>query len=166
EKSEQLLHHMRSGLTLLDSVKIVSTEVKQWQTYIADYLYQCDVINDPTSFAELLEQRLIDNPGWILSPYPVAIPHLRDNMIKHPMILITVLEEPLTLPSIQNDNQTIKYMISMFISDNDFMASLVSDLSEFLSLKLESIDTFMENPQELETLLRNKFLERIKKQFI
>lgn len=50
EKSEQLMHHMRSGLTLLDSVKIVSTEVKQWQTYIADYLYQCDVINDPTSF--------------------------------------------------------------------------------------------------------------------
>ncbi|HCW7287831.1 TPA: BglG family transcription antiterminator [Staphylococcus aureus] len=166
EKSEQLMHHMRSGLTLLDSVKIVSTEVKQWQTYIADYLYQSDVINDPTSFAELLEQRLIDNPRWILSPYPVAIPHLRDNMIKHPMILITVLEEPLTLPSIQNDNQTIKYMISMFIPDNDFMASLVSDLSEFLSLKLESIDTFMENPQELETLLRNKFLERIKKQFI
>lgn len=166
EKSEQLMHHMRSGLTLLDSVKIVSTEVKQWQTYIADYLYQADVINDPTSFAELLEQRLIDNPGWILSPYPVTIPHLRDNMIKHPMILITVLEEPLTLPSIQNDNQTIKYMISMFIPDNDFMASLVSDLSEFLSLKLESIDTFMENPQELETLLRNKFLERIKKQFI
>lgn len=118
------------------------------------------------AFAELLEQRLIDNPGWILSPYPVAIPHLRDNIIKHPMILITVLEEPLTLPSIQNDNQTIKYMISMFIPDNDFMASLVSDLSEFLSLKLESIDTFMENPQELETLLRNKFLERIKKQFI
>ncbi len=61
EKSEQLMHHMRSGLTLLDSVKIVSTEVKQWQTYIADYLYQSDVINDPTSFAELLEQRLIDN---------------------------------------------------------------------------------------------------------
>ncbi|GBW23895.1 transcriptional antiterminator, BglG family/DNA-binding protein [Staphylococcus aureus] len=109
---------------------------------------------------------MIDNPGWILSPYPVAIPHLRDNMIKHPMVLITVLEEPLILPSIQNDNQTIKYMISMFIPDNDFMASLVSDLSEFLSLKLESIDTFMENPQELETLLRNKFLERIKKQFI
>ncbi|CXY70409.1 transcriptional antiterminator%2C BglG family /DNA-binding protein [Staphylococcus aureus] len=54
----------------------------------------------------------------------------------------------------------------MFIPDNDFMASLVSDLSEFLSLKLESIDTFMENPQELETLLRSKFLERIKKQFI
>ena len=82
-----------------------------------------------TSFAELLEQRLIDNPGWILSPYPVAIPHLRDNMIKHPMILITVLEEP--LPSIQNDNQTIKYMISMFISDNDFYGITGSDLSEF-----------------------------------
>ncbi len=58
-------------------------------------------------------------------------------------------------------------MISMFIPDNDFMASLASrNLSEFLSLKLESIDTFMENPQELETLLRNKFLEPIKKQFI
>ena len=57
-------------------------------------------------------------------------------MIKHPMILITVLEEPLTLPSIQNDNQTIKYMISMFIPDNDFMASLISDLSEFFKFEI------------------------------
>ncbi len=42
------MRRMSLGLTLLDSVKIVSTEVKQWQTYIADYLYQCDAINDPT----------------------------------------------------------------------------------------------------------------------
>lgn len=36
-------------------------------------------------------------------------------------------------------------MIFMFIFDNDFMVLLVSDLFEFLSLKLEFIDIFMEN---------------------
>lgn len=38
EKSEQLMHHMRSGLTLLDSVKIVSTEVKQCK-HISQIIY-------------------------------------------------------------------------------------------------------------------------------
>lgn len=164
--TEQLMHNMRSGLTLLDSVKIDYADVKQWHIYIAEYLQQYDVINDTQSFAELLQQRLIENPGWILSPYPIAIPHLKDNLIQQPIILITILDQPLVLQSIQNDNQKIKYMISMFIPDNDFMASIVSDLSEILSMQLESIDTFMKKPQELKTLLRNKFLKRIQNQFI
>ncbi|ATY57619.1 TPA: PRD domain-containing protein [Staphylococcus argenteus] len=166
DHSEQLIQNMRSGLTLIDSVKIDYTHVNQWNEYIADYLLHYHVINDAPSFAELLEQRLKDNPGWILDPYPVAIPHLKDKMIQHPIILITCLDQPLVLPSIQNDHFTIKYMISMFIPENDFMSSLVSDLSEILSLQLESIDTFMEKPQEFETLLRNKFLKRIQNQFI
>ncbi len=86
-------------------------------------------------------------------------------MIKHPMILITVLEEPLTLPSIQNDNQTIKYMISMFIPDNDFMASLVSDLSEFLSLKLESIDTLWKIHRNLNSS-KKQILDGLKNNFL
>ncbi|MBE5667661.1 BglG family transcription antiterminator [Staphylococcus sp. SS251] len=165
-QSEQLIQNMGSGLTLVDSVKIDYTHVNQWNKYIADYLHQHDAIYDVQSFAELLEQRLKDNPGWILDPYPVAIPHLKDNLIKRPMILITLLDQPIELPSIQNDHFTIKYMISMFIPEDDFMSTLVSDLSEILSLHLESIDTFMEKPQELKTLLRNKFLKRIQNQFI
>ncbi|MBE5674315.1 BglG family transcription antiterminator [Staphylococcus sp. SS35] len=165
-QSEQLIQNMGSGLTLVDSVKIDYTHVTQWNKYIADYLHQYDAIYDAQSFAELLEQRLKDNPGWILDPYPVAIPHLKDKLIKRPMILITLLDQPIELPSIQNDHFTIKYMISMFIPEDDFMSTLVSDLSEILSLNLESIDTFMEKPQELKTLLRNKFLKRIQNQFI
>ncbi|MBE5661316.1 BglG family transcription antiterminator [Staphylococcus sp. SS21] len=165
-QSEQLIQNMGSGLTLVDSVKIDYTHVNQWNKYIADYLHQHDAIYDAQSFAELLEQRLKDNPGWILDPYPVAIPHLKDKLIKRPMILITLLDQPIELPSIQNDHFTIKYMISMFIPEDDFMSTLVSDLSEILSLHLESIDTFMEKPQELKTLLRNKFLKRIQNQFI
>lgn len=166
DQSEQLIQNMGSGLTLVDSVKIDYTHVNQWNKYIADYLHQHDAIYDVQSFAELLEQRLKDNPGWILDPYPVAIPHLKDKLIKRPLILITLLDQPLELPSIQNDHFTIKYMISMFIPEDDFMSTLVSDLSEILSLHLESIDTFMEKPQELKTLLRNKFLKRIQNQFI
>ncbi|UMT77642.1 BglG family transcription antiterminator [Staphylococcus roterodami] len=165
-QSEQLIQNMGSGLTLVDSVKIDYTHVNQWNKYIADYLHQHDAIYDVQSFAELLEQRLKDNPGWILDPYPVAIPHLKGKLIKRPLILITLLDQPLELPSIQNDHFTIKYMISMFIPEDDFMSTLVSDLSEILSLHLESIDTFMEKPQELKTLLRNKFLKRIQNQFI
>ncbi|MBE5665262.1 BglG family transcription antiterminator [Staphylococcus sp. SS60] len=166
DQSEQLIQNMGSGLTLVDSVKIDYTHVNQWNKYIADYLHQHDAIYDVQSFAELLEQRLKDNPGWILDPYPVAIPHLKDKLIKRPLILITLLDQPIELPSIQNDHFTIKYMISMFIPEDDFMSTLVSDLSEILSLHIESIDTFMEKPQELKTLLRNKFLKRIQNQFI
>ncbi|MBE5676979.1 BglG family transcription antiterminator [Staphylococcus sp. SS87] len=166
DQSEQLIQNMGSGLTLVDSVKIDYTHVNQWNKYIADYLHQHDAIYDVQSFAELLEERLKDNPGWILDPYPVAIPHLKDKLIKRPLILITLLDQPIELPSIQNDHFTIKYMISMFIPEDDFMSTLVSDLSEILSLHLESIDTFMEKPQELKTLLRNKFLKRIQNQFI
>ncbi len=38
EKSEQLLHHMRSGLTLLDSAKIVNTEVNSGK-HISQIIY-------------------------------------------------------------------------------------------------------------------------------
>ncbi|EHJ09078.1 BglG family transcription antiterminator [Staphylococcus simiae] len=163
---DQLIDHMRAGLELIDSVKIEYNSVKDWHHYITDYLYGQHIIEDQQSFAELLQQHFADNPGWILHPYPVLLPHLKNDLIKKPIIFITILDEPLELHNIQNDKVTIKYLICMFIPDNGFMATLINDFSEVLSMELENIDKFMQKPQEFETILRNKFLNHIKKQFI
>lgn len=161
-----VIEDMRSGLKLVDSVKIEYNNVDQWHQYLADYLNKHQHIDDAQSFAELLQQRLEQNPGWILEPYPVMMPHLKGTIIQSPVILITILDSPLMIGSIQNDNFKIKYLISMFIPEDAVMASLVSELSEFLSLQLDNIDDFMQNPQEFKTILQSKFLNYIKNQII
>ena len=96
--------------------------------------------NSQTSFAELLQDKLNQNPGWILQPYPVAIPHMKDDLILRPLILITILNESLGMQSTQNDLFKIKYMVSLFIPNNDEMAQLVGELSAELGHHLEQIE--------------------------
>ena len=124
------------------------------------------IIEDGQSFAEQLQQRLEENPSWILHPYPIAIPHMKDAMFKQPCILITILDEPIELNNVQNDNHSIKYMLSMFIPENAIMTKLVSTISETLSDHLENLDNFMQNPQEFKTILEKQFLKQIKQQLI
>ncbi|MEJ7459199.1 hypothetical protein, partial [Staphylococcus saprophyticus] len=54
-------------------------DVNNWNQYLADYLAQYGAIQQGTqpSFAELLQNKLNQNPGWVLQPYPIAIPHLK-----------------------------------------------------------------------------------------
>lgn len=84
----------------------------------------------------------------------MAIPHLRDDMFKKPMILITILEKPIQFQHNQNDESSIHYMISMFIPDNQKIARFVSALSEELSSHLEDIDEYMQKPQNFKTILK------------
>ncbi|MEJ7517498.1 PTS lactose transporter subunit IIB, partial [Staphylococcus pasteuri] len=79
-------------------------------------------------------------------------------------ILITILEEPIQLQRNQNDLNSVHYLISMFIPDNQKMAQFVSVLSEALSEHLNDIEEFMQNPYEFKTILRNKLLNQIKNQ--
>ena len=104
---------MRVGLEVLDSVKIDYKLVDNWKQYLEDYLLNENVIERNQSFADLLQLKYEQHPNWILNPYPVAIPHLRDDMFKKPMILI--LEKPIQFQHNQNDESSIHYMISMFI---------------------------------------------------
>ncbi|MEK5170679.1 MULTISPECIES: BglG family transcription antiterminator [Staphylococcus] len=161
---EETIQDMRVGLEVLDSVKIEYKLVDNWKQYLETYLLNEDIIEDRQSFADLLQSKFEQNPNWVLHPYPVAIPHLKDNMFKKPSILITILEEPIQLQRNQNDLNSVHYLISMFIPDNQKMAQFVSALSEALSEHLNDIEEFMQNPYEFKTILRNKLLNQIKNQ--
>ena len=161
---EETIQDMRIGLEVLDSVKIEYKLVDNWKQYLETYLLNENIIEDRQSFADLLQSKFEQNPNWVLHPYPVAIPHLKDNMFKKPSILITILEEPIQLQRNQNDLNSVHYLISMFIPDNQKMAQFVSVLSEALSEHLNDIEEFMQNPYEFKTILRNKLLNQIKNQ--
>lgn len=161
---EEIIQDMRIGLEVLDSVKIEYKLVDNWKQYLETYLLNENIIEDRQSFADLLQSKFEQNPNWVLHPYPVAIPHLKDNMFKKPSILITILEEPIQLQRNQNDLNSVHYLISMFIPDNQKMAQFVSALSEALSEHLNDIEEFMQNPYEFKTILRSKLLNQIKNQ--
>ena len=161
---EETIQDMRVGLEVLDSVKIEYKLVDNWKQYLETYLLNENIIEDRQSFADLLQSKFEQNPNWVLHPYPIAIPHLKDNMFKKPSILITILEEPIQLQRNQNDLNSVHYLISMFIPDNQKMAQFVSALSEALSEHLNDIEEFMQNPYEFKTILRNKLLNQMKNQ--
>lgn len=161
---EETIQDMRIGLEVLDSVKIEYKLVDNWKQYLETYLLNENIIEDRQSFADLLQSKFEQNPNWVLHPYPVAIPHLKDNMFKKPSILITILEEPIQLQRNQNDLNSVHYLISMFIPDNQKMAQFVSALSEAVSEHLNDIEEFMQNPYEFKTILRNKLLNQMKNQ--
>ena len=161
---EETIQDMRVGLEVLDSVKIEYKLVDNWKQYLETYLLNENIIEDRQSFADLLQSKFEQNPNWVLHPYPVAIPHLKDNMFKKPSILITILEEPIQLQRNQNDLNSVHYLISMFIPDNQKMAQFVSALSEAVSEHLNDIEEFMQNPYEFKTILRNKLLNQMKNQ--
>lgn len=166
--SEDIISSMEVGLNLLNSMHIEYKNITNWNQYLADYLAHYGAIQQgsQTSFAELLRNKLNQNPGWILQPYPVAIPHLKDDLIQHPLIVITILDQDLTMQITHNDLFKIKYLIGLFIPDNDEMAQLVGKLSAELGHHLDHIDDFMKQPEQLKQNLRNNFLKQIKKKLI
>lgn len=163
---DNIINNMEQGLELLNSMQIEYKDVTNWNKYLADYLEENGVIapGSQTSFAELLQDKLNQNPGWVLHPYPVAIPHMRDDLIQRPLILITILNQELGMQSTQNDLFKIKYMISLFIPNNDEMAQLVGELSAELGHHLEQIDDFMQNLDAIKHILRDSFIKRIQNQ--
>lgn len=163
---DQVVRNIEQGLALLNSMQFEYKDVTIWNHYLADYLEDNGVIapNSQTSFAELLQDKLNQNPGWILQPYPVAIPHMKDDLILRPLILITILNQEMDMQSTQNDLFKIKYMVSLFIPNNDEMAQLVGELSAELGHHLEQIDDFMQDPDAMKHILRDSFLKRIQNQ--
>lgn len=163
---DNIINNMEQGLKLLNSIQIEYKEVTNWTKYLADYFEENGVIapGSQTSFAELLQNKLNQNPGWVLQPYPVAIPHMKDDLIQRPLILITILNQELGMQSTQNDLFKIKYMISLFIPNNDEMVQLVGELSAELGHHLDHIDDFMQNPDAIKHILRDSFLKRIQNQ--
>ena len=70
---DQVVMNIEHGLSLLNSMQFEYKDVTIWNHYLADYLEEHGVIapNSQTSFAELLQDKLNQNPGWILQPIPL-----------------------------------------------------------------------------------------------
>lgn len=151
------LNYIRKGLEIIDSVNIDYTAVSDLTNYLTSTLISHQIITDGTSFADLIKQHM-DRQGFVLEPYPIAIPHLKNEIIKKPFILITILNEPIVLKSNQNDNQTVTYLLNMFVPPDDIMSQLVSDISGKLVEHLDNIDGFMEKPEQLQDLLKQSYL--------
>lgn len=159
---EEKLTYIRKGLEIIDSVNVNYTSVSNWTTYLTNTLLEHQIITEGQSFAELIKQHM-DRQGFVLAPYPIAIPHLKSEIIKKPFILITILNEPILLNSNQNDNLSVRYLLSMFVPPDDTMAQLVSDISGKLVEHLDNIDGFMEQPEQLQTLLKQSYLMQLQK---
>lgn len=159
---EEKLTYIRKGLEIIDSVNVDYTSVSNWTTYLTNTLLEHQIITEGQSFAELIKQHM-DRQGFVLAPYPIAIPHLKSEIIKKPFILITILNEPILLNSNQNDNLSVRYLLSMFVPPDDTMAQLVSDISGKLVEHLDNIDGFMKQPEQLQTLLKQSYLMQLQK---
>lgn len=73
---EDKLNYIRKGLEIIDSVNIDYTMVSDWSQYLTSTLLSHQIITDGPSFAELIKQHM-DSQGFVLEPYPIAIPHLK-----------------------------------------------------------------------------------------
>ncbi|HLR18827.1 MAG TPA: BglG family transcription antiterminator [Staphylococcus sp.] len=154
---EAKLAYIRKGLELIDSVYIDYTSVSDWTNYLTETLISHQIIADGQSFAELINHHM-DTQGFVLDPYPIAIPHLKNDMIQKPFILITILNEPILLKSNQNDNLPVKYLLNMFVPLDDTLSQLVSDISGKMVNHLDNIDDFMEHPEQLSDILKHSYL--------
>lgn len=160
---EYQLDYIRKGLEVIDSIYIDYTHTQDWIMYLTRQLFKHQIIEDKQSFAELIKQRM-DEQGFVLDPYPIAMPHLKSDLIKKPFILITILEKPLMLNSNQNDKVSVTYLLNMFVPMDDIMAQLISELSGKIGEHLDNIDQFMQQPKQLSDLLKQSYLKALQNQ--
>ncbi|MGJ5913056.1 BglG family transcription antiterminator [Staphylococcus equorum] len=154
---EAKLSYIRKGLELIDSVYIDYISVSNWTNYLTETLLSHQIITDGQSFAELIKHHM-DTQGFVLEPYPIAIPHLKNEIIQKPFILITILNEPIMLKSNQNDDLSVNYLLNMFVPHDDTMSQLVSDISGKMVEHLDNIDEFMQHPEQLLDILKQSYL--------
>lgn len=160
---EYQLDYIRKGLEVIDSIYIDYTHTQDWIVYLTRQLFKHQIIEDKQSFAELIKQRM-DEQGFVLDPYPIAMPHLKSDLIKKPFILVTILEKPLLLKSNQNDKVSVTYLLNMFIPPDDIMAQLISELSGKIGEHLDNIDQYMQQPEQLSDLLKQSYLKALQNQ--
>ena len=159
--TETLLTYMREGLAFIDRAYIDYTDVDDWLTYISDHLYKHECIADMSQFQTLM-QDTTRQQNMVLAPYPVAIPHLRSTHITQPCFFITILNTPLAMPINDCKTHDVKYFINMFLPEDTHIQDLASALSATLSMHLETIDTYMSEPEQLIRDVKDAFVTHLK----
>ncbi|MCU5746616.1 BglG family transcription antiterminator [Staphylococcus sp. SQ8-PEA] len=156
---ETALDKIKSGLLLIENSYIEHVDIADWIEHLTNALTNKAMIQDRESFVEVLKGRQMER-GYTLDPYPLALPHLKHKMIKQPVMIISILQTPIKLSP--HNGVPIKYIISIFIPDDDALAHIISELTSELFIYLEDLDSMMKQPEKLLNILKQKYLLMLK----
>ena len=152
---------IEESLSLIQNMIVEKNKVTQLERYLIQTLSKHRVIDNTHTFSEKLNSRM-NLQGFALTGYPVAIPHLSDESIKKPQLIITELTKPLMLKTIENEQQEVNWLVCMFIPRNSEQGQLMSEVSSLITEHLDDIDQLLNDRVKIENTLKSFFLNKLK----
>lgn len=152
---------IEESLSLIQNMIVEKKKVTQLERYLIQTLSKHRVIDNTHTFSEKLNSRM-NLQGFALTGYPVAIPHLSDESIKKPQLIITELTKPLRLKTIENEEQEVNWLVCMFIPRNSEQGQLMSEVSSLITEHLDDIDQLLNDRVKIENTLKSFFLNKLK----
>lgn len=161
EDYERTVTFIEESLSLIQDMIVEKKKVTQLERYLIQTLSKHRVIDNTHTFSEKLISRM-NLQGFALTGYPVAIPHLSDESIKKPQLIITELTKPLRLKTIENEHQEVNWLVCMFIPRNSEQGQLMSEVSSLITEHLDDIDQLLNDRVKIENTLKSFFLNKLK----
>ncbi len=161
EDYERTVTFIEESLSLIQDMIVEKKKVTQLERYLIQTLSKHRVIDNTHTFSEKLNSRM-NLQGFALTGYPVAIPHLSDESIKKPQLIITELTKPLRLKTIENEHQEVNWLVCMFIPRNSEQGQLMSEVSSLITEHLDDIDQLLNDRVKIENTLKSFFLNKLK----
>lgn len=161
EDYDRTVTFIEESLSLIQDMIVEKKKVTQLERYLIQTLSKHRVIDNTHTFSEKLNSRM-NLQGFALTGYPVAIPHLSDESIKKPQLIITELTKPLRLKTIENQHQEVNWLVCMFIPRNSEQGQLMSEVSSLITEHLDDIDQLLNDRVKIENTLKSFFLNKLK----
>lgn len=161
EDYDRTVTFIEESLALIQNMIVEKKKVTQLERYLIQTLSKHRVIDNTHTFSEKLNSRM-NLQGFALTGYPVAIPHLSDESIKKPQLIITELTKPLMLKTIENEQQEVNLLVCMFIPRNSEQGQLMSEVSSLITEHLDDIDQLLNDRVKIENTLKSFFLNKLK----
>lgn len=161
EDYDRTVTFIEESLSLIQDMIVEKKKVTQLERYLIQTLSKHRVIDNTHTFSEKLNSRM-NLQGFALTGYPVAIPHLSDESIKKPQLIITELTKPLRLKTIENEEQEVNWLVCMFIPRNSEQGQLMSEVSSLITEHLDDIDQLLNDRVKIENTLKSFFLNKLK----
>ncbi|MEX6013013.1 BglG family transcription antiterminator [Mammaliicoccus sciuri] len=161
EDYDRTVTFIEESLSLIQNMIVEKKKVTQLERYLIQTLSKHRVIDNTHTFSEKLNSRM-NLQGFALTGYPVAIPHLSDESIKKPQLIITELTKPLRLKTIENEDQEVNWLVCMFIPRNSEQGQLMSEVSSLITEHLDDIDQLLNDRVKIENTLKSFFLNKLK----
>lgn len=161
EDYDRTVTFIEESLALIQNMIVEKKKVTQLERYLIQTLSKHRVIDNTHIFSEKLNSRM-NLQGFALTGYPVAIPHLSDESIKKPQLIITELTKPLMLKTIENEQQEVNWLVCMFIPRNSEQGQLMSEVSSLITEHLDDIDQLLNDRVKIENTLKSFFLNKLK----